>query len=301
MVPLLASGRKSADKLLDWKKLNTFADNLFKSTMVRQRLLTIMAAVALMALPLRAQDSNILSHFSLSAGVGTTGITADLGTMMTDYVGLRGGIDFMPKIKYSTKLSLSLVNQTIEFDYPEIPERKVNMQGTLLNTTGHAMVDIYPLRQHGFHVTVGAYFAGGEKIVEAVCDENELLKEVADLNARRGEYAIIPIGYGQVAAKLGKYIIMPDDDGNASAYITVKKVRPYLGIGFGRAVPSESRLNCQVDLGVQFSGKPHVYNGVNGEELTAEGANGEDGGYLKTISRMTCYPVISIRLSGRLF
>ena len=99
----------------------------------------------------------------------------------------------------------------------------------------------------------------------------------------------------------GFFNIMPDDEGHANAYITVKKVRPYLGIGFGRAVPSASRLNCQIDLGVQLSGKPHVYNGVSHEELTAEGANGEDGGHLKTISRMKCYPVLSIRLSGRLF
>lgn len=254
-----------------------------------------------MALPLRAQDANVLNHFSLSAGIGTTGFTADLGTMLTDYFSLRGGIDLMPKIKYSTDLSLALVNQTMELPIAQVPEHKVKVQGALLNTTGHALLDIYPLREHGFHVTVGAYFAGKDKIVDVVSEEDELLKEVADLNARRGDYADIPIGFGQVAATLGKYHIMPDDEGNANAYITVKKVRPYLGVGFGRAVPSASRLNCQIDLGVQLSGKPHVYNGVGNEELTAEGANGEDGGYLKTISKMKFYPVISIRLSGRLF
>lgn len=254
-----------------------------------------------MALPLRAQDANFLRHFSLSAGIGTTGLTADVGTMVTDYFSVRGGVDIMPKFKYSTDLSLTLVNQTIDLPIDEIPERKVKVKGTLLNTTGHALLDIYPLRQYGFHVTVGAYFAGKEKIVDVVSEEDELLKEVADLNARRGDYADIPIGFGQVAATLGKYHIMPDDEGHANAYITVKKVRPYLGVGFGRAVPSASRLNVQVDLGVQLSGKPHVYNGVGHEELTAEGVNGEDGGYLKTISRMKCYPVLSIRLSGRLF
>ena len=254
-----------------------------------------------MALPLQAQDSNVLRHFSLSAGVGTTGLTADVGTMLTDYFSVRGGVDFMPKFKYSTDLSLTLVNQTMDLPIAQVPEHKVKVKGTLLNTTGHALFDIYPLRQYGFHVTVGAYFAGKEKIVNVVSEDDELLKEVADLNARRGDYADIPIGFGQVAATLGKYNIMPDDEDHANAYVKVKKVRPYLGIGFGRAVPSASRLNCQIDLGVQLSGKPHVYNGVSHEELTAEGANGEDGGHLKTISRMKCYPVLSIRLSGRLF
>ena len=262
-----------------------------------------MAVLAWATLPLCAQEGNILSHFSLSAGIGTTGVTADVGTMVTDYVGLRGGIDFMPKFKYSTHLTLTQVNYTQEVDVSGIPvtDRQVEVKGTLHNTTGHALVDIYPLVNRGFHVTVGAYVAGNDKIVDVINEESELLKKVAELNARRGPYADVPLSYGQVAAKMGDYNIMPDDEGNASAYIKVRKVRPYLGVGFGRAVPTASRLSLTFDMGVQFSGTPHVYNGVNGQELTAEGARGEDGGYLKTISRIHFYPVVSLRLSGLLF
>ena len=265
----------------------------------------ICAAVALVTawLPMQAQDDNILRQFSLSAGVGTTGVTVDLGTMVTDFIGLRGGIDIMPKFKYSTKLSLSQINQTVNADMSLIPDnmRQAKVQGTLHNTTGHALVDIYPFAGRGFHLTVGAYFAGSEKIVMVECKENELMKKLANLNARRGPYAAIPDSYGQAAVKLGDYNIMPDDEGNANAYIHVKKVRPYVGLGFGRAVPSRSRLGCLVDLGVQLSGKPRVYNGVNSEELTSEGAKGEDGGILKTISSVRVYPAVTVRLVGRIF
>lgn len=260
-----------------------------------------MAATAIVSLPLCGQESDILSHYSLSAGVSTTGVTADVGTMVTPRFGVRAGIDYMPKIKYSTDLTLSLVNQTEYVDITSLPVRKVEVTGTLLNTTWHGLVDIYPVSNRDFHLTVGAYFANSGKIVDVINEENELLKKVADLNARRGAYANIPIGYGQVAAKLGDYNIMPDDDGTANAYIQVRKVRPYVGVGYGRAVPSMSRLNFLFDLGVQFSGKPHVYDGVSGNELTAEGARGEDGGYLKTISRIHFYPVLSFRIVGRLF
>lgn len=259
-----------------------------------------MVALALVSLPLRAQDNSFLKHYSLSAGVGTTGITVDAGTMATDYIGIRAGVDIMPKIKYSTELGFTVVNQTEYVDVSGV-DRKAKVQGTLHNTTGHALLDIYPSRDHGFHLTVGAYLAGKDEIVIVDCKESELMKKLADLNARRGDYADVPVGYGQVAVKLGDYNIMPDDNGNANAYIKVKKLRPYLGFGFGRAVPGDSRFNCQFDMGVQLSGKPHVYNGVNGEELTSEGARGEDGGILKTISSISVYPVISIRLSGRLF
>ena len=265
-------------------------------------LLYVVMALVSAWMPMQAQDDNILSQFSLSAGVGTTGVTADLGTMVTDFIGIRGGIDFMPKFKYSTDLSLTLVNQTVDLDISSIPERKVEVQGTLHNTTGHALLDFYPLIDRDFHVTIGAFIAGNDKTVDITTEESELLKKVADLNARRGDYAQIPISYGQVAAKMGDYNIMPADDGTANAYIKVKKLRPYLGIGYGRVVPtSESRLNFQIDAGVQFTGKASVFNGMNGEEITADKVRGEDGGYLKTISRISFYPVISFRVVGRLF
>lgn len=270
---------------------------------VKKQLLCIIAVLTLASGHLWAQDNSILSHYSLSAGIGTTGITADVGSMFTDYVGIRAGVDFMPKFKYSTKLSLSQINQTVNADMSLIPDnmRQAKVQGTLHNTTGHALIDIYPFAGRGFHLTVGAYFAGSEKIVMVECKENELMKKLADLNARRGPYAAIPDSYGQAAVKLGDYNIMPDDEGNANAYIHVKKVRPYVGLGFGRAVPSRSRLGCLVDLGVQLSGKPRVYNGVNSEELTSEGAKGEDGGILKTISSVRVYPAVTVRLVGRIF
>ena len=266
-----------------------------------KKLIYIVMALVAVWLPARAQDDNILRQFSMSVGIGTTGFTADVGTMVTDFIGVRGGIDIMPKFKYSTDLSLALVNQTVNLDIPDVPDYKVEVQGTLHNTTGHALLDFYPLTDRVFHVTVGAFIAGSTKTVDITTEENELLKKVADLNARRGQYADIPIGYGQVAAKMGEYNIMPADDGTANAYIKVKKLRPYLGLGYGRAVPSESRVSYQIDAGVQFTGKASVFNGVNGEEITADGVRGEDGGYLKAISRISFYPVISIRLVGRLF
>ena len=268
---------------------------------VMRQLLFLLVTLAVASTPLRAQDNDVLRHLSLSAGIGTTGITADLGTMVTDRVGLRGGIDYMPQIKYTTDLHLALVNQTTEIDPSRIPDYSVEVEGTLHNTTGHDLLDVYPVKGGGFRLTVGAYFAGKDKVVTVLSKDSEVMRQVADFNARRGDFSDVPAGYGQVAAKLGDYNIMPDDEGNASAYIQVKKVRPYVGLGFGRVVPDKSRLNFQFDLGVQLSGKPHVYNGVSGEELTSEGARGEDGGYLKTISKIHFYPVISVRIAGRLF
>lgn len=277
-----------------------------------RKIYLIGVAVLLAAFSLQADDNNVLRHYSLSVGGGTTGITADMGTMVTDYLGLRGGVDYMPKLTYSVWLDMDAVNLSAKeiLSQHEVPSslrerygipEKVQVQSKYNNFTGHALLDIYPFKGNGFHLTVGSYFGkSGSKLVEAYNKEDGVLKGVADFNARRGVFIIVPQEYGDIAAKLGGYNVKPDDQGNVNAYIEVNSIRPYVGLGYGRAVPRSS-VNCQVDLGVQFWGTPRVYNGVNGEQLTSEGAKGEDGGVLKLISDLSVFPVLSIRLSGRLF
>lgn len=272
----------------------------------------LVGALLLAAFSIQAGDNNVLRHYSLSVGVGSTGATADLGTMVTDYLGLRGGVDYMPQITGSVWLDMNDVNvkageMAEQYNVPAsireqygLPE-KVQVEAKYDNFTGHALLDIYPMSDKGFRFTVGSYFGKSDsKLVQAYNKQDGVLKTVADYNARRGAFAIVPPEYGQVAAKLGDYNLMPDDQGNANAYIKVKNIRPYVGIGFGRAVPKSS-VNCQVDLGVQFWGKPEVYNGVTNQKLTSDGARGEDGGVLKIISDLTVFPVLTIRLAGRIF
>ena len=277
-----------------------------------RKIYLIGVAVLLAAFSLQADDNNVLRHYSLSVGGGTTGITADMGTMVTDYLGLRGGVDYMPKLTYSVWLDMDAVNLSAKeiLSQHEVPSslrerygipEKVQVQSKYNNFTGHALLDIYPFKGNGFHLTVGSYFGkSGSKLVEAYNKEDGVLKGVADFNARRGVFVIVPQEYGDIAARLGSYNVKPDDQGNVNAYLQVNSIRPYVGLGYGRAVPRSS-VNCQLDLGVQFWGTPRVYNGVNGEQLTSEGAKGEDGGVLKIISDLSVFPVLSIRLSGRLF
>ena len=72
-----------------------------------------------------------------------------------------------------------------------------------------------------------------------------------------------------------------------------------LGIGFGRAVPEKHRFSCCFDMGVQFWGSPSVY--VRDHKLTEQDVDGEDGGALKTLSKVTVCPAISFRIVGRIF
>lgn len=280
---------------------------------MKKKICLLGVAMMLASLTMLAGDNNVFRHYGLSVGVGTTGVTADLGTMVTDNLGLRGGVDFMPELTYRVWLDMDFINQRIDdmadqYGVPQnireqfgLPE-KVQVEGKYNNFTGHALLDIHPIKSSAFRITVGAYFGegGDSKLITAYNKEEGFLKNVADFNARRGIFALVPDAYGQMAAKLGDYNLMPDDNGNANAYIKVNNIRPYVGLGFGRAVP-KSRVGFQFDLGAQFWGNPKVYNGVNGQQLTSEGAKGEDGGVLKVISDISIFPVLSFRLTGRIF
>ncbi len=221
------------------------------------------------------------------------------------------------------------------FPNEQIPN-KVDVEGKWTNTTWHLLFDIYPFgAASSFHATVGAYF-GPKKIVSVYNQQNGFLSPLVQYNnafvyaqSQTPSGSPTPMnirdvvdayGLRMIGAELGDYFITPDPDhaGNVEATIEVGGFRPYLGIGFGRAVP-KGRIGFQFDLGVQFWGGPKVYapaavknadgtfqkdpNGnlkVETVELKKESVSGDAGGAIKTISKISVYPVLNFRLTGRI-
>ena len=46
----------------------------------------------------------------------------------------------------------------------------------------------------------------------------------------------------KIGLDLGDYLLTPDERGNVDATLKVAAFRPYLGVGFGRAVPAKHRF-----------------------------------------------------------
>ena len=302
---------------------------------MKKQIISCMAL--LMTLAASAQNAGIADHLGVSVGVGTTGVTLDVSTMITDYVGLRAGVDIFPKIKVNTELDLGLEDENSSFQevkhnidqinqaagrtvidlsyFPggNLPE-EMDVQGQLSNTTFHFLADVYPFRSSSFHATVGFYI-GGKEFISVYNKEDGFLKPISDWNDVVNHPESLPASAQQFArdqsmigAELGDYFIAPDAAGNAKATIEVSSFRPYLGIGFGRAVPKK-RLACQFDLGAQFWGSPKVYaptyDKATGQymrqQLTDDHAGGDGGDIIKTISKISVYPSLTIRLVGRIF
>ena len=98
---------------------------------------------------------------------------------------------------------------------------------------------------------------------------------------------------------IGDYTIPVDNNGNVSGGLKVSGFRPYLGLGFGRAVPKK-RVGVMFELGVQFHGKPEVYTD-SGDVKDLLNEIDEDDTFTKIMDKLTVYPVMKIRICGRIF
>ena len=288
-----------------------------------KKLLTL---CGLVLLSLSASAQMFEPHVGVGVGVGTTGIAIDAGITLNDYLGVRGGVDIMPKFKINKDIDLKTEDankkvsqltddikklndkleaagmQKVDLDqYPggNLPN-KLEVQGKLDNTLGHILIDIHPFKT-SFHLTLGAYF-GKDEIIDVYNKESGFdpgVKQVVN------DYNLKMIG-----GELGDYFVTPNpaENGDVRAYAKVKSFRPYVGLGFGRAVPKK-RIGCQFDLGVQFWGKPEIYvptydkaaKTYQYEKIDGDKAGEDAGKVLKTISKVSVYPVLNFRLVGRIF
>ena len=235
--------------------------------------------MALFAQPVQAQDRvdefGIFDHMSVGLTLGTTGVGLDLAAPVTDYLQVRAGYNFFSGFKYS---------EDVDYRAKGKPKRgKTKAEGTNYMGTGHLLLDVYPFPAYTFHVTTGFYL-GTDEVVKL-----ENTSPVKDFEP--GEGIVI-----------GDHIVGFDADGYAHGVIKVNKFRPYVGIGFGRSVPRK-RFGVSGDFGVQFWGKPKVYEKQTGMDLEVkkEDLGDESNKYYDVISKFPVWPVLNFRLTYRIF
>lgn len=234
------------------------------------------------------QDFGCFDHLGVGVSVGLDGIGLELATPLTDFAALRAGVAFWPKISYKTDVDINDNNSLIE--------NNVELEGTLNIFNFKLLADVYPFKGSSFHVTAGAYF--GKEEVVSVTNTTSFIKD--------------PAKYGKLGLKLGDYRITTDKFGNIQADAKVNALKPYLGIGFGRAVPKKHRVAVACDLGVQFWGKPrlgamtkddwgneyyHKFKSSDLDEYDDEDLKDA----LDLAEKFSVFPVLNIRISGRIF
>lgn len=249
-------------------------------TYTRNQLIHGLLALAAMlfAMPAAAQDKveefGIFDHLAAGITLGTTGIGIDVAAPVTEYLQVRAGYNFFSGFSYK---------DDVDYRAKGMATKTTEVKGKEYLSTGKLLLDVFPFRNSSFHATAGFYI-GTDEVIKA---ENTIPVTAFDA----GEGLLI-----------GDYIIGFDKDGIAKASIKVKSFRPYVGIGIGRAVP-RGRIGVSGDLGVMFWGKPKLYEKQSGQDLEVTNADlGRDSDkYFDIMSKITVWPVLTIRVSGRIF
>ena len=249
---------------------------------------------------LSEDDYGIFNHLSAGISVGTDGIGFEVAAPLTYKFDVRAGYSLMPKFKYSKTIDLN--------DDPAFIEgvSHVDVEGKLNMGNFHLLFDFHPIASSSFRLTAGAYIGNGKL-----------------LTARNLTPFVKKEKWGVAGFEMGTgantYTAVSDSKtGDVNIDLKVGAFKPYLGIGFGRAVP-KGRVGVQFDLGVQFWGTPGVWTNINvwdeqesdyvtkymkidKDRITNPKKDYQDvKDAVKIIEKFSVYPVLSLKINGRIF
>ncbi len=252
------------------------------------------------------------SHLGVSLELlSTTGIGAELSTPLSSNFTLRGGISLLPynyKDKFSVNRDEDAFSQLdnvmsqpdikSQLEKEGLPTRSseissdVDIKAKLKMFNGKILVDYHPWADRSFHLTAGLYI-GRDKWITTT-GKMEQIVEILDVLKANGysnyENQVLYEGEG------GDYELKGSDIRNINASFEANAVKPYLGIGFGRAIPKK-RIGVAFDLGVFYHGKAKL---TSTNENIQKMIESELKGVNETLEKIPIYPVVSLRLTGRI-
>ncbi|MDY6206138.1 MAG: hypothetical protein SPI30_05250 [Prevotella sp.] len=261
--------------------------------MKRTILATILSCIS--TISVHAQQASfergIFNTLGTHISVGTEGLGLGVATSLTPYVEVSAALNFMPSFKFSETVDImadvNLIYNGITYT---IPVQEINVKGSLARTTCDLKVSCYPFgEKSGFFVATGFSF-GGSKLISVTGHSDDMEQFISNPN--------IPSGIKeQVYVELDKYKIHFDQRGNVNASLRVNGFRPYLGLGFGRQVPS-NRVGYRFEMGCQFHGTAEIYQG--NQKADIDDLKEHDDSFTDIIDKITVYPVIKLTLTGRI-
>ena len=258
----------------------------------------------MMSLQATKAETNIFNHLGAGVEVGTTGIGFEFATPITDYLQLRAGMAILPSFTVKNiKVHLNADQQDWQHvqavtGYTGSKPDDIRINGKATKADFKMLLDVFPFRGSTFHITAG-FYAGKSQVLEAyTTNYGEAMQAVTEFNNDPAAVA----QYGELGVEVGDYLLTPNGS-QARGFVKVKGFKPYVGLGFGRGVPTKTRLSFAMDLGVQFWSTPEFYvQQKNGEvRLTKQDLGDKDGGFVKTVSKIKVYPCLNFRLTGCIF
>ena len=238
-----------------------------------------------------------LNHVGINVGAGTEGISVGLAAPVTGFFELEAGVNVMPSFKLSGDLDVdvntSSLPQVPNVQYP--PEATIHAEGSFDRTTFNVKANLYPFGGGTKFFIAAGLSIGGEKIAEV----NGSCDDLRDFSQKLPTQELKDQFRQAVSANLAGYNLQFDENYNVQGDIRCKKVRPYLGLGFGRLVP-KNRLGMRLELGCQFMDKLKVYQNDTEIDINKALEDAGDDDLSKFVKDLKIYPVVKFSFTGRI-
>lgn len=238
-----------------------------------------------------------LNHVGINVGAGTEGISVGLAAPVTGFFELEAGVNVMPSFKLSGDLDVDVNTSSL----PQVPnvqfpkEATIHAEGSFDRTTFNVKANLYPFGGGTKFFIAAGLSIGGEKIAEVTgsCDELRDFSQKLPTQELKDQFR------QAVSANLAGYNLQFDENYNVQGDIRCKKVRPYLGLGFGRLVP-KNRLGMRLELGCQFMDKLKVYQNDTEIDINKALEDAGDDDISKFVKDLKIYPVVKFSFTGRI-
>lgn len=260
-------------------------------------LLLSLSAVAVFA---QDQKSKFQPHFGIGVGISVPqGVRFDISQRWNDYLSTRLGIGFIPSIKIHE-------GNVEEIEFSEYKDAlgytpEVSLDANAGSFTGHLLLDYHPFK-NGFRLTAGALVGNAKAKGHLALINPQTGTSIMD-DPR--QTVIDPNDMPKVTVtgkKSGEVLVLqPAPDATIDATLSLgRAVQPYVGIGYGYAVPVK-RVSFTLDAGVLFSGKALITspNVVKGDPNMLFSIAGQQGTEIRYYTQML--PVLNLGISIRLF
>ena len=224
------------------------------------------------------------SNVGVSANIATTGFGVSAATPLHRSVSLRAGFQTAPfgySYTYDDFAQLNVGGTSVR-----VPD--LDLKAKLKMSSGHLLVDWVPFRRgrSSFFLSAG-FFVGSGKLITV--DGQFDMQALADAGIPVDMVKDIPI-------EIGDAVITPDASGAAHAYLKVHSFKPYVGLGFGRAIPTR-RVGFRFELGALFYGSPKI----DSPNYSSTSQDDELEGFNKLLRDFKVYPQLSFQVTVRLF
>ncbi|MDR6560752.1 MULTISPECIES: hypothetical protein [unclassified Arcicella] len=170
---------------------------------------------------------HIYGKNSIGIQFGTMGFGAEVAQALKrdNSVNLRVGFSYLDVSMFVTPpITVSLGDGASDLDIsPKVKSLQID-----------ALIDFHPFKRKSFKLVGGLAYGTGDSEV------------MAEPTVKTGKFKFA-----------SDFEIDAQDFGKANLKVTGNKIRPYLGIGFGRAIP-KSRVGFGFEMGAYYSGSPKL-------------------------------------------